>query len=513
MCRLLGHGFEGPTEIEAARRHGVDALLAVMTEANRETDDAHGASLDGVARPEITAAAFDADKQRRTQDALFELILKKDLKGIDRLCTADPLLIHAVRAEDGKTPTIVAAIRNFSDGVWYFVERGGAFKHHSPGNTGYNGHHVAELISCEDALEGLARLGEGGGMPWRASEIILRLTHASAVSTALGVPLPDRGGANVPLPRRGRYFGSAFVLRKLQSLVDGYNEQGTPDQRRQMQINVTRLCRILLDLALTYTDDMTSIFLCNGGVETYARILEISIVDDDELGVRHCCRRLHLMALTTLHVCLHVMKAVRGNNTTLLDKMLSARMPQVLMTIVCKCNEVVTPSANDTTAFQMHAQRTCAAAFQSLTEVTFNTFEPNVLTVSFPEETVIQLVTNVVVDSENQQPRPYFLADRACSEMLAWWVTNLLDAGLFTSVSETRSWAHRVGAAILKVHVRPKVGLTLACPNAMLLTRTDTSQFVKSRVSGRSGIRLRKNIGCSSCLRWKRLDVARDSGQ
>jgi hypothetical protein len=463
MCRMLGHGLEpGPVEGEEVRRRGLDALLSVVTAANSGLGDSGSGPAVGVrsdlgyaaaATPEV-AGAGAAARRRQNEIELFALIDARDMAGIHRICTENPVLIHTVRETDGKTPTIVAAIIHFSAAVWYFVERGAGFKHHSHADVGFSGHHVSELIPCESALDCLAVLGHGNGAGWRPADIVARLVYANAVFTALGETQAwaERVAA-VPLPDRRRHIGAAYILHELQGLVDGdgsaANTARSSAEHGLVLAEVSQRCRLLLDLALTYSADVSRVFFEVGGVATFSHILDLT--DGD--AVLATCRRFHVMALTVLHVCLHVMKAVRGGDTALLDSMLTSRLPRMLMKLARRCIEVADPAATDADPIQMHAQRTSAAAFQSLTEVSFNTFESDWLAVSFPEGELVHLVTTIAMESgsERRRPRRYFLADKACSEMLAWWITNLLDAGLFVSIPRTRVWAKQVAEAILKV--------------------------------------------------------------
>eukprot|EP00038_Savillea_parva_P002278 m.112506 g.112506 ORF g.112506 m.112506 type:complete len:1344 (+) comp10785_c0_seq1:262-4293(+) len=458
LCRMLGQPLDndGPLECTAVRQRGVDALLAAVTAAKDAAD----------AGPALPSMADDAgvahgEVRQSNEDTLFELIEKRDLTAIDMLCRADPSLIHAVRRDDGKTPTIVAAIHRFADGVWYFVERGAAYKHHSPADAGFSGHHVSELMPCETALENLARLGDGNGEVWNAVDIVCRFHHGSDVFSALGDSVNRADRTVVPLPNRDQFAGPKYVLKQVQELVDAADDSNlSPAEVASIQAEIDHRLRYLLDLALTFSSQTSVLFLELGGVETFGRMLATTPADVDGRVSRHSARRFHAMALTTLHICLHVMKTVRGGDTSLLDKMLSARMSRVLMALVQKCCDIadaVVPGDPDT--YRMHAQRTCAAAFQSLTEVSFNNFDSNWLATSFPEDEVLDLVTTVAMvhDStraDGWRPRRFFLADKACSEMLAWWITNLLDAGLFTCIPKTRAWAEQIASAILQVHPR-----------------------------------------------------------
>jgi hypothetical protein len=261
LCAMLGRRVEpGPLEVEEVRRRGVDALVAVLSSSSKA--DAAGEGVDDTSAARFAAAfggaAGEVERRKRREQSLFESIASRDLATINSLCTADPLLIHTVRAVDGKTPTIVAAIHGFAAGVWYFVERGAAFKHHSPPAAGFNGHHVSELTPCEFALDELARLGDSvSGPSWTAPDVVARCQHAATVASALGDDDFMSNAAGVPLPCRKRCAGASYVLRQLHALVGADARQfaaGTAPDRAALQACVSARCRVLLDLALTYVD-------------------------------------------------------------------------------------------------------------------------------------------------------------------------------------------------------------------------------------------------------------------
>lgn len=261
LCAMLGRRVEpGPFEVEEVRRRGIEALSAVLSSS--ALADAASEDFDDTSTARFAAAyggaAGEVERRKRREQSLFESIASRDLAAIDRICTADPLLIHTVRAVDGKTPTIVAAIHGFAAGVWYFVERGAAFKHHSPPMAGFNGHHVSELTPCEFALDELARLGDtSSGPAWSAADIVARCQHAATVASALGDDDFVSDAVDVPLPCRKRCAGAGFVLRQLHALVGADARQfaaGTAPDRAALQACVSARCRVLLDLALTCVD-------------------------------------------------------------------------------------------------------------------------------------------------------------------------------------------------------------------------------------------------------------------
>jgi len=218
-------------------------------------------------------------------------------------------------------------------------------------------------------------------------------------------------------------------------------------------MEATRYCRYLVDLALTYPAAVSERFAEHNGVDSFSRILDfpsssVALAED-------ASHRLHVMALTALHICLHIMKVVRGGQTDLLDKILAARMPVMLMKLGVTCDEVAlsaiiadTPDRDDIVD---HLQRTIAVTFQSLTEISFNSFDSGDLTTSFPEDLVKALAMRM--ETRNAKTSHLvFLTDESCAEMVAWWLSNLLDAGLFKDILETKKWALHFAMTILSVH-------------------------------------------------------------
>ena len=170
----------------------------------------------------------------------------------------------------------------------------------------------------------------------------------------------------------------------------------------------------LITCSCRYSKRVSEQFLDLGGVEAFSKLLEVAGVHDSSLTLLHASERYHVMALTTLHVCLHVMKTVRGGDNALLDKMLATGLPRVLMTLVRQCCDIGDRAdlnavaalqdggdeatvVGDAKQTRMHAQRTCALAFQSLTEASFNNFDTSWLATSFPESEIVPLVSIVAL--------------------------------------------------------------------------------------------------------------------